>query len=58
MLEFFEKNWGFLVVVTIVGSFVIWSVKKERKEEEKKQGKNIQKKTEEGKKDIDGGLKK
>jgi uncharacterized Tic20 family protein len=54
MLEFLEKHWAFLVLVTIVGSFVIWSVKKERKEEEKKQDKNIQK----NKRDIDGGFKK
>ena len=53
MLEFFEKNLGFLIVVTIVGSFVIYSVRKERKEEEKKEQekKNAQKKTEESQKD-------
>jgi len=37
MIEFFEKNLGFLILVTIVGSFVIWSVRKENKEKEKKQ---------------------
>ena len=57
MLEFFEKHWVFLVVVTIVGSFVIYSVRKERKEEDKKQGKDIQKKTKESQKDVDGGHK-
>jgi len=51
MLEFFEKNLGFLIFVTIIGSFVIYSVNKGRKEEEKKQGENIQKKTEESQKD-------
>ena len=40
MLEFFEKNLGFLIVVAIVGSFVIYSVNKERKEKEKKQDKD------------------
>lgn len=34
MLEFFEKNLGFLIFATIVGSFVIWSVRKENKEKD------------------------
>ena len=55
MLEFFEKNLGFLIVVAIVGSFVIYSVRKERKEKEKKQGENIQKKIEESQKDNEKG---
>jgi len=48
MLEFFEKNLPFLIVVSIVASFVIYSVRKERKEEEEKDidKKDIQKKTE------------
>lgn len=37
MIEFFEKNFAFLIVVTILGSFVIWSVRKENKEKEKDQ---------------------
>jgi len=53
MLGFFEKNWQFLIFATMLASFVIYSVRKEHKEEEKKQGKNIQKKTEENKKDKD-----
>lgn len=40
MLEFLEKNFAFLIVVTILGSFVIWSVRKENKEEEKDQKDN------------------
>jgi len=43
MIEFFEKNLGFFIVVTIVASFVIWSVHKERREEgegKKKKDKN------------------
>ena len=40
MIEFFEKNLGFLILVTIIGSFVMWSVRKERKEEEKKKQEN------------------
>ena len=56
MLEFLEKHWAFLVLVTIVGSFVIWSVKRERKEEEKKQDKDIEKRTGE-EKNTDGGKK-
>lgn len=40
MLEFFEKNLGFLIVVAIVGYFVIWSVRKENKEKEKNQKDN------------------
>jgi large-conductance mechanosensitive channel len=53
MIEFFEKNLGFLIVVAIVGSFVIWSVRKENKEKEKKEqeNKDAQKKTEESQKD-------
>lgn len=49
MLEFFEKNLGFLIVVAIVGSFVIWSVRKENKEKEINQKDN--------KKDKEGGQK-
>lgn len=51
MLEFFEKNLGFLIVVTIVASFVIWEVRKDRKREEKKQNNNAQKKNQENKKE-------
>ena len=36
MFEFFEKNLGFFILVTIVGSFVVYSVKKEEKENKKK----------------------
>lgn len=36
MIEFFEKNLGFFIVVTIAASFVIWSIRKEKKEEERK----------------------
>ena len=45
MLEFFEKNLGFFIVVTIVGSFVAYSVRKENKDKEKKEQerKNTQK---------------
>lgn len=55
MLEFFEKNLGFLILVAIVGSFVIYSVRKERKEEERKaqEKKDAQKKTEESQRDKD-----
>jgi len=51
MIEFFEKNLAFFVVVIIVGSFVAYSVNKERREAEKKQSKDMQKKTEEKQKD-------
>ena len=55
MIEFFEKNLGFLILVTIVASFVIWSVKKEGKEEKKKaqEKKDAQKKAEESQKNKD-----
>ena len=45
MFEFFEKNLGFFIVVTIVGSFVAYSVRKENKDKEKKEQerKNTQK---------------
>ena len=53
MFEFFEKNLGFFIVVTIVGSFVAYSVRKERKDKEKKEQewKDAQKKAEEIQKD-------
>ena len=47
MLEFLEKNLAFFIIVTIVGSYVMYSVKKDRKEEEKR---NAQKKAEESQK--------
>jgi len=60
MMEFFEKHWVFLVIVSIFGSFVIYSLKKERKEEGKKQSKDMQNKTNKGQKGTStkGGLKK
>ena len=53
MFGFFEKNLGFFIVVTIVGSFVAYSVRKEHKDKEKKERewKDAQKKAEEGQKD-------
>ena len=53
MFEFFEKNLGFFIVVTIVGSFVAYSVRKERKDKEKKEQewKDAQKKAEESQED-------
>lgn len=58
MFEFFEKNLGFFILVTIIGSFVVYSVKKEEKEKKKKaekaekekQEKEAQSKTEESQK--------
>lgn len=52
MLDFFERNWRSLVFIVGGALFVRYLVNKERKEEEKKQGKNIQKKTKENQKDI------
>jgi flagellar biosynthesis component FlhA len=53
MFEFFEKNWRFLIFVSVVASFVMYSVRKERKDKEKKaqEWKDAQKKTEEIQKD-------
>jgi hypothetical protein len=47
MLAFFEKYGPFFIMVSIVGAFVFYSVKKEEKE---KQGKDTQKKTEDSQK--------
>jgi len=58
MLEFFEKHWMFLILAAVVGSFVIYSVNKDRKGVKKWQDKDTQKKTEENQKDAKGGLKK
>jgi len=55
MIEFFEKHWMFLLLVAVVGSFVIYSVSKDRKEVKKWQGKDMQKKPDEGQKDSKGG---
>ena len=54
MLEFFEKHWMFLILVAVVGSFVIYSVNKDRKEAKKWQDKDTQNKTD----DTKEGLKK
>jgi len=51
MLEFFERNWRSLVFIIGVALFVRYLVNKERKEEEKKQYKNIQKKIEKSQND-------
>lgn len=51
MMEFFEKNLVFFIVVIIVGSFVTYSVNKERRDAEKKQENDKQKTTEENQKD-------
>jgi len=53
MFEFFEKNWRFLIFVSIIGSFVMYSVRKERKDKEKKaqERKDAQNKAEEDRKD-------
>ncbi len=56
--EFFKKNWGILLFLICFGSFVIYSVSKDKKEVGKCQGKDTQKKTDEGKKDANGGLEK
>ena len=37
MIEFVEKNWPFLIFITCLGSFVIYSVIRDRKRDEKKQ---------------------
>ena len=50
MLEFFEKNLAFLIFVSIVGSFVIYSVKKDEKKEKKDREDSALKKSEEIKK--------
>lgn len=54
MLEFFEKNLPFLIIVSIVGSYVLYSVKQERKEEEKR----AQEKKEQEKNSVREGPKK
>ena len=51
MAEFFERNMAFLIIVSIIGTFVLWSLYKDRKAEKKMQEKNMQKKTEEIQKD-------
>lgn len=43
MIEFFERNGVFLIIVSILGPIVMWSLYKERKakeEEKKKQEQN------------------
>lgn len=50
MVEFFEKNLAFLIFVSIVGSFVIYSVKKDEKREKKNREDSALKKSEEIKK--------
>jgi len=52
MFEFFEKNLAFLIIATIVGSYVAYDAIKERKAAEKKEQelKDAQKNTEEIKK--------
>jgi len=52
MLAFFEKYGPFFIMVSIIGAFIFYSVKKEEKaakekEEKEKQGVDPQKKTEE-----------
>lgn len=59
MIEFFEKNIAFLIIVSIVGLYVVYDVIKERKAGEKKErekkimqknAEEIQDKTEESQK--------
>jgi len=51
MMEFLEKNWQFLIFVTCLGSFVIYSLIRDRKRDEKKQKEeNLKKKIEESQK--------
>lgn len=51
IFEFFEKNWRFLLFASIVASYVIWDVMKERREKEKKarERKDVQDKAERNK---------
>ncbi len=40
MMEFFRNNWAFLILVTIIGSFVghsLWSENKEKEKTRKKE---------------------
>ncbi len=46
MLEYLEKYGPFFIMVSIVGAFVFFSVKRDEKKEKEEQVKDTQKKTE------------
>lgn len=54
MFEFFEKNLGFLIIVSIVGGFVIYSVKKEERENKKKAAQNKTEKSQKKEGEVNG----